>query len=162
MSVVVEIQTEVTTDEYFGGCPECGKTDGYLNTGRTHVFMCETHRTYWVAGSNLFSDWRDETEAEQRAKWDEVGMEEFRLVKPIYPVPTDEERLRMKEHEARMAEADRIDRGYGIAFGTDGSMRALGPGDPLFDIDEEIRSCRPLRQPCGGSAVVGGDPEPPH
>ena len=85
MGDVVELQSAVTTEEYFGGCPECGKNDGYLNTGRTHVFMCKTHRTSWIAGSNLFSSWRNETEAEQRAKWDEVGMEDFKRVEPIYP-----------------------------------------------------------------------------
>ena len=68
---------QLATDRQFGVCPECGKTDGYLNTGRTHVFMCKTHRTSWVAGANLFSDWRHETEAEQLAKWDEIGMEDF-------------------------------------------------------------------------------------
>ena len=126
---------DITTDEYFGGCPECGKNDGYLNTGRTHVFMCKTHRTSWIAGSNLFSSWRNETEAEQRAKWDEVGMEDFKRVEPIYPEPTEEERRHMEESEAMLAEARRIDRGYGVQMGPGDTMRALGPDDDPFDFD---------------------------
>jgi len=75
----------VTTDEYFGGCPECGKSDGYLNAGRTHVFFCREHKVRWIAGSNLFSDWRNETEEEQRRAWNEAGLEGTKLVEPIYP-----------------------------------------------------------------------------
>jgi hypothetical protein len=51
---------------YFGLCPTCHKTDGYLNVGRSHWFVCDEHRTKWCAGANLFSSWREETEAEQR------------------------------------------------------------------------------------------------
>ena len=29
----------ITTDEYFGGCPECGHTDGFLNTQSSHWFI---------------------------------------------------------------------------------------------------------------------------
>jgi hypothetical protein len=47
---------------YFGGCPTCGRTDGYLNVRRSNVFVCHTHKTAWCVGNNLFSDWRDETE----------------------------------------------------------------------------------------------------
>jgi hypothetical protein len=54
---------EVT--EYFGGCPECGSQDGYLNIGQSHWVFCEKHQTRWCIGSNLFSSWRDETEEEQ-------------------------------------------------------------------------------------------------
>jgi hypothetical protein len=50
----------------FGGCPECGRTDGYLNAGRTHWFFCDAHKTMWLGGINMFSGCRDETEAEQR------------------------------------------------------------------------------------------------
>jgi hypothetical protein len=49
--------------EHFGWCPECGKTDGYLNIGRAHYFYCDAHRTRWCVGSNLFSSWRHEDEA---------------------------------------------------------------------------------------------------
>jgi len=51
----------VTTDEYFGGCPCCGKTDGYFNLRRNHFFVCHEHRVKWIVGENLFSSWRQET-----------------------------------------------------------------------------------------------------
>ncbi len=60
------------TDDYFGTCPDCGDHDGYLSVGSGHWFYCRTHRTRWFIGSNLFSAWRDETEAEQRARFDEL------------------------------------------------------------------------------------------
>jgi hypothetical protein len=49
-------------DSYFGVCPYCFHTDGYLNIGRTHLGTCDTHRVYWEIGGNLFSDWKDENE----------------------------------------------------------------------------------------------------
>src|SRR5215472_2080732 len=75
----------VTTDEYFGGCPECGKTDGYLNVGRDHWFFCKEHKTRWCAGANLFSGWRDETDDEQQKAWDKAEMDSFREVEPVLP-----------------------------------------------------------------------------
>lgn len=33
----------------------CGQTDGYLNVGRNHYFVCDTHRTKWYVGFNVFS-----------------------------------------------------------------------------------------------------------
>lgn len=71
-------------DSHFGECPECGRNDGYLNAGKTHRFYCRQDRTAWYVGSNLFSSWRDETEAEQRAKWADIDMESFRDVKPVH------------------------------------------------------------------------------
>lgn len=54
----------VETEEYFGGCPECGRTDGFLNVGRSHWFICKQHKTKWCVGSNLFSSWRYESEVD--------------------------------------------------------------------------------------------------
>jgi hypothetical protein len=45
---------------YFGLCPTCGQTDGYLNINRDHYFVCHEHKLRWLVGSNLFSTWRDE------------------------------------------------------------------------------------------------------
>jgi hypothetical protein len=47
---------------YFGGCPHSGDTGGYLNIGREHWFVCDKHKTKWRCGSNLFSNWQDETD----------------------------------------------------------------------------------------------------
>jgi len=48
-------------DEDFGGCPECGENDGFLNIHRTHWFICHTHKTKWLRGDNLFGSWRFQT-----------------------------------------------------------------------------------------------------
>jgi hypothetical protein len=48
----------------FGGCPTCGKNDGYLNVGRTQIFVCHPHRAWWIVGCNLFSSWQGETQAD--------------------------------------------------------------------------------------------------
>ncbi len=47
--------------EHFGDCPKCGRHDGYLNIGRDHWFVCHKHKVKWCVGSNLFSDWREES-----------------------------------------------------------------------------------------------------
>jgi hypothetical protein len=70
---------------YFGLCPVCHETDGYANAGRSHRFYCREHKTSWCVGSNLFSSWRDQTEAEQRAIWDEIGLDDFEDVEPYFP-----------------------------------------------------------------------------
>ena len=50
--------------DYFGLCPECHSGDGFLNVGRTHVFLCHSHRVKWIFGANIFSSWRWESEAD--------------------------------------------------------------------------------------------------
>ena len=69
-------------DDYFGVCPVCRKTDGHTNVGRDHWFFCKEHKTRWWAGSNMLSGWRDETEDEQRQKYNEIGLGEFEKVEP--------------------------------------------------------------------------------
>jgi hypothetical protein len=69
-------------DDYFGLCPICHKTDGYANAGRSHRFFCKEHKTSWCIGSNIFSDWRHQTEEEQRRIWNEIGLADFQDVKP--------------------------------------------------------------------------------
>lgn len=55
---------KVTTTEYFGGCPTCGKSSGYVNIRSSHYGTCDEHRVYWPIGAGLFSSWLDEDEAE--------------------------------------------------------------------------------------------------
>jgi hypothetical protein len=71
-------------DDHFGLCPICHKTDGYANAGRSHRFFCKEHKTSWCVGSNIFSDWRHQTEEEQRRIWNEIGLECFQDVKPYF------------------------------------------------------------------------------
>lgn len=70
-------------DDYFGGCPTCRGNDGYVNCGRLHVFFCKEHRVSWIFGANLFSSWREQTDAEQREQYKMI--EGFERVEPIWP-----------------------------------------------------------------------------
>lgn len=83
MSNIIPFRPRITTDEYFGGCPTCGKTDGYLNIGRDHWFVCDAHSAKWCIGSNLFSSWREQSEA----SWQENAkkLAGYQEVAPIYP-----------------------------------------------------------------------------
>jgi hypothetical protein len=81
---------------YFGLCPKCKKYDGCLNVGPGHWYFCKEHRLRWFVGSNLFSSWRDETEAEQRRRYEKLGFDRYKDVEPFYPdmedvQPLDEE-----------------------------------------------------------------------
>lgn len=78
-----EPQAAVDTDQYFGGCPQCGGDNGYLNVGGNHWFVCNEHKTRWCVGWNLFSSWKDEDEA----CWAKNAehLKEYADVKPIYP-----------------------------------------------------------------------------
>ena len=60
-------------DSYFGLCPECHECDGFISIGRGHWFFCEKHHYRWFAGSNIFSVWRDETEEEQRERYEQMN-----------------------------------------------------------------------------------------
>jgi hypothetical protein len=64
----------------FGGCPQCGGTDGIVNIGRSHWLHCSEHKVKWWVGSNLFDSWRHETEEEQRKIYDDIGMGECRQI----------------------------------------------------------------------------------
>ena len=66
-----EIRSEQhTIESAFGGCPECGELGAIRNIGRQHWGTCDTHRTRWLIGSNLFDFWRDETETSQRLAYE--------------------------------------------------------------------------------------------
>jgi hypothetical protein len=72
----------------FGSCPDCrvefpNREDWpYTNAGKTHRFYCTEHKTSWVGGVNLMSTWQGETEEEQRAAWDRIGLDNYRDVEP--------------------------------------------------------------------------------
>ena len=68
---------------YFGSCPECGNTDGYINVGHDHWFICKTHQTKWYVGTKLFSSCLYETPEEQRREQEALGFDSFCEVEPI-------------------------------------------------------------------------------
>ena len=47
-----------------GVCPKCGKTDGFVNLGQEHWFICRDHKSKWFAGLNLFEGWENQTVAQ--------------------------------------------------------------------------------------------------
>lgn len=90
-------------DGYWGLCPICKKTDGYVNIGRNHWFICEKHRTRWWIGSNLFSSWRGETESEQLRHCKKIGFDTFRDVKPFYPEIEGVQRVNNEETKKKQS-----------------------------------------------------------
>ena len=52
---------------HFGGCPVCGKNDGYLNLRAEHWFICREHKNKWLLGKNLFDSWMTQTIAQHLA-----------------------------------------------------------------------------------------------
>jgi hypothetical protein len=70
--------------ERFGACPTCHKNDGYINSGKSHWFMCVEHRVKWCPAANLFSSWMYETAEEQREQWDKIGMDTYTTIEEPY------------------------------------------------------------------------------
>ena len=79
---------------YWGGCPQCGGNDGYVNVYKRHWFVCDAHKTMWCIGDNLFSSCRHETIEEQRQAWIARGLDEYREVKPLPDLDAVEEAQR--------------------------------------------------------------------
>lgn len=100
-------------DNYFGLCPHCHKTDGWLNIGKEHWLYCVAHRVKWTPGTNLFSSWRNETEDQQRARYEALDFGNYQEVKPYF---------------GRGAE-------YCRAFEEDSTRYSLGSDDPGAEYD---------------------------
>lgn len=71
-------------NHHFGVCPICHKTEGYLNVGNDHWFLCHAHKTKWVVGANLFSSAMDETPEQQREEQEKIGFASYTQVKPYH------------------------------------------------------------------------------
>ena len=93
---------------HFGGCPECGRSDGYRNVRRDHWFVCDEHKTKWLVGANLFSCWREESDEIWRENTAKLA--EYRKAKPRYFQTTAEEKAKRKEYKAimRLRESVRV------------------------------------------------------
>ena len=72
----------VEVDNHLGGCPRCGRNDGYRNVGPNHWFFCHDHKMAWCAGTNLFASWRDETEVDWQQTRDLFA--DFTAVAPVF------------------------------------------------------------------------------
>jgi hypothetical protein len=75
----------MSNDGYFGLCPHCHKTNGYINVSRSHWFLCDEHKVKWCVGCNLFSSWREESEQEQEEAYYRLGIDRYTEVKPFVP-----------------------------------------------------------------------------
>jgi hypothetical protein len=80
MNNVVPFPSAVEEDEYFAGCPHCRKVGNIFNVGRNHWAVCHRHKTKWLVGSNLFSNWREETEADWLSN--QYRLANYRIVEP--------------------------------------------------------------------------------
>ena len=58
---------DIQHSRHCGACPECGKSDGYINLGIEHWFICREHKTRWLAGTNLFDGWMNQTIAQSQS-----------------------------------------------------------------------------------------------
>lgn len=76
------------SENYFGSCPECNGTHGYMNVSKVHFFVCDDHKTKWVAGVNLFSP-HDDDNMETWVKNADL-LATYRDVEPIYTDEADE------------------------------------------------------------------------
>jgi hypothetical protein len=108
----VEMQFENTheTENYFGACPECHKTDGYVDVVHdwcaSHYFLCEEHKTRWFIGQNLFSSWMDEDPLQRQRHLDKMDFDSYREVKPWFsPQQLEEWRLAL-ENEVPSSASD--------------------------------------------------------
>ncbi len=58
---------DILHTRHCGACPDCGKSDGYVNLGVEHWFICREHKTKWLAGTNLFDGWMNQTVAQTQS-----------------------------------------------------------------------------------------------
>lgn len=46
-----------------GNCPDCHLASKMLNVGRDHYGVCDQHKVFWHIGSDVYSEWRQESES---------------------------------------------------------------------------------------------------
>jgi hypothetical protein len=83
MSKVINLPRPNANSAAFGGCPTCLCIDNVWNVFKSHWAVCHRHKTKWYLGANLFSNWRQETEAD----WlrNKYRLAEYREVEPVFP-----------------------------------------------------------------------------
>ncbi|MSR59448.1 MAG: hypothetical protein EXS05_17695 [Planctomycetaceae bacterium] len=101
-------------ETYFGRCPRCLREVPYMNIGRNHWFVCERDKVRWWAGSNLFSSWHDETEADWERNFETI--KDFEDAKPYYPPATMGEMIGNLVRPTQQPEYSPIDDGAGVPF----------------------------------------------
>ena len=81
---------EVRFSMHCGVCPQCGKSDGFVNMGKEHWFICRDHKTKWFAGVNLFDGWENQTVAQ--AQCTEAMLNGYKEVVPVRNI-NEEQRI---------------------------------------------------------------------
>ena len=76
--------TDLEPLHYFGVCPICAKTDGYVNVRREHWLVCRDHHLRWRASTNLASNGSSDCPSKRDANWSDIR--HYRVVHPFYPV----------------------------------------------------------------------------
>ena len=87
--------TQKNFDPYFGLCPVCGTSDGFLNIHKANWMICHEHKKCWLRGENLFSSWRYETEEDWERNYQLI--KDYEEVEPLTKELTEEERRAMQE-----------------------------------------------------------------
>ena len=67
-----------------GGCPHCGQADGFLHEWRCYVFFCVQHKNRWIIGTGEFDNFQSVVKEEQQKAWEQLGVENYTLVDPIF------------------------------------------------------------------------------
>ena len=60
-----------------------------MNVWRSHWFVCDTHKTKWCAGANIFSSWMEGSQQDWECNAKSLG--NYEEVDPLPIVPDDEE-----------------------------------------------------------------------
>lgn len=139
-------------NDYFGVCPECGSHDGYLNVGRDHWFKCDTHKTKWNFGSNIFSDWR--RESDQQHQRNREVLNTYRTVKPARALVDDD-----RKHKI---EADVVIATYGnqkwAVVSLSGVRRDVDMPSVIYSGFETFEAAQSARHEVIGQCVDHGAP----
>jgi len=141
------------TDNYFGGCPNCGGNDGYVNRGKEHWFFCREHRTRWSAGSSLFSSWQHDTKEERQRQWSEIA--EYREVEPIFDDTEGEAVEEATKEIVRMKTTEDI----GSASEDGGNKDRVNPKDSWWWLAVNGASCAASSAPLPSNIIVSPTPE---
>lgn len=71
-----------------GVCPKCAKTDGFVNLGKEHWFICRDHKSKWFAGVNMYEGWKNQTVAQ--AESIEMMLSSYKEVVPLRNVEEEQ------------------------------------------------------------------------
>jgi hypothetical protein len=141
----------------FGGCPECGRANIYLNIKKDNWFYCDEHKKCWPAGT-LFSSWKTENDEIWRENAKRIA--DYEIVRPYMgqqPVPMkflrklDDPDFALEVSDTAEAASLRFE----VDEASDDSLKSVSI---IFETDEDNEDVRYFRELAGGEAEnVDGD-----